>query len=104
MSFVPTGPVTVGMLRAEGKRIHITCGECGRDREPRMDQPPFDAWRDDLTVPEIGQRKLLSCSGCGEKQRIWVQTENAGASPSARLRWGWTEEEVRAAGKTMGVR
>jgi len=92
------------MLRAEGKRLHITCGTCGRDREPRMGHPPFDVWRDGLTVPEISKRKLISCSVCGEKQRVWVQTENAGATAAARLKWGWTEEEVKAAGKTRGLR
>ena len=50
-----------------------------------MDGPPFDAWRDDLTIPEISARKLISCGVCGEKQRIWVQTENAGATAADRV-------------------
>jgi len=98
MSCEYAGPVTVGMLRAEGKRLHITCGSCGRDREPRMDAPPFDVWRDDLTIPEISARKLIRCGACGEKHRIWVQTESASATPADRLKWGWTVEEIEAAG------
>ena len=104
MTYGHAGHVTIGMMRAEGKRLHIICGSCWRDREPRMDTPPFDVWRDNLTVPEISKRKLISCGVCGERQRIWVQTESASATPEVRLKWGWTEDEVKAAGKTMGMR
>jgi len=99
-SQAPINPVTIGMLRAEGKRLHITCGNCGHEREPLMTNPPFDKLPDDLPVPEVKARVKLKCGarGCGEKEKIWVQTENPGASENDRRAWGWTEEEIAAAG------
>lgn len=96
-----TGPVTIGMLRAEGKRLHITCGSCGHEREPRLDKPPFDKLPDDLPVPEVRAAARLYCSakGCGERRKIWVQTENPGATAEDRRAWGWTEDEIKAARK-----
>lgn len=104
MSGPETGPVTIGMMRAAGERLHIYCRGCGHEREPRLDRPPFDRWRDSLTVVEIRERKLIRCNSCGEKDRIWVQGQNNGASADNRRAWGWTEEEIEAAGPTMGVR
>ncbi len=91
------------MLRTAGERLHITCGHCGRDREPRLDQPPFNQWRDGLTLIEIRARKLLRCDapGCGEKEEIWVSGQNNGATASDRLKWGWTREEIEASKTRM---
>jgi hypothetical protein len=93
--------ITVGMLRDAGQRLHISCGNCGHEREPRLDTPPFTKWRDDLTVGEIRSKHLTPCSarGCGEKRKIWVQIANVEASAEDRRTWGWTENEIADAEK-----
>lgn len=99
------GAITVGMLRDARKRLHISCGNCGHEREPRLDKAPFSKWRDSLTVGEIRANKLTPCSarGCGEKRKIWVQIANDEASADDRRTWGWTDDEIREAEAKVGA-
>jgi len=100
-----TAPVvseqTIGDLRTSGQRLHILCRGCGGEREYRLDRRPFDRVSDTAALSAV--RARLACTQCGERQKIWLAAEYADADAAARREWGWTQEEIEAAAKTMGV-
>ncbi len=57
------GPVTIGDLRREGKRLWIYCLDCSREVETLAADLPFE---DAQPVPSAGLR--MRCSRCGSRQ------------------------------------
>lgn len=88
-------PVTIGDLRAHGKRLHVLCRGCGWEREPHLDEGSFASVPDSTTLAEV--RTKLKCKMCGERQKIWVAAEYADADAQSRREWGWTWPEIEAA-------
>jgi len=93
----PACEQTIGALRAAGQRLHILCRGCGWEREYRLDRGAFARVPDAAALGAV--RARLSCTQCGERQKVWVAAEYADADAAARREWGWTEEEIAAGSK-----
>ncbi len=72
------GPITIGDLRREGKRLWIYCLDCCREVETPAAVLSFE---DAQPVPTAGQR--MKCSRCGSRQ---VETKRGLTDKTRKLR------------------